>query len=258
MHTEVSSENDRLIKPVTDLDIQPSQNRNMSSGTLDATSPEGDVTDESTIPMGTQIPASAPSIVDSKSRPRRHASPRCTNGSGPSSEVTAVNRVTNSDEAPAEHRKSESSYFGSEYADKEEVALVKEIAQIWGSVQLRTSVIRKNSAERAAFKVNLARELYGFKARLVGSGRLGKWSAFLRDIDMPRATADRYVQRCEHLLAQVGENRPSEPVSAPTAEEVNRMVNKIKPRLLRVLTTTDAVEQFMAALEAALQVPRSN
>jgi hypothetical protein len=255
MHTEVRSENHSLIRPETDLDIPQSQNPNMS-GTLSAISPEGDVPDESTMLVRTQIPASAATITDSKSRPRRHASPRRTNGSGPSSEVAAVNRATNSEEAAAEHRKSESSYFGSEYADKEEVALVKEIAQIWGSVQSRTCAIRRSREERAAFQADLERELYGFKARLVCSGRSGKWSAFLRDIDIPRATADRYVQRWE--LKQVGENRPNESISPPTAEEMNRMVNKIKPRLLRVLTTAAAVEQFMTALGAALQVPRSS
>ena len=116
----------------------------------------------------------------------------------------------------------------------------------------------QNREERAAFQVELARELYGFKARLVGSGRSGKWSAFLRDIDIPRATADRYVQRWECSLAQVGGNRLSEPISPPTPEEIDRMVNRIKPKLLRVLTTADAIEQFMTALEASLHVARSS
>ena len=73
-----------------------------------------------------------------------------------------------------------------------------------------------------------------------------------------RATADRYVERWERPLTQVGKNRLNEAISPPTTEEVTRMVNRIKPKLLRVLTTTDAVEKFMAVLEAALQVPRSS
>jgi hypothetical protein len=260
MEIEVSSESHILTRPDPNLDIQQLNEPAVAGVALSATSAETGVVDEAPSNSLKEIPLSASPLVDYIPRPRRRrASPRHANGGGPSSEVAAVNHATNSDEAATEDRQGESNvYWGTEYADKEEVALVKHIGLIWSTVQFKTRNIRKNREERAPFRVDLARELYGFKARLAGSGRSGKWSAFLRDIDIPRATADRYVQRWEHSLTQVSENRLDEPISPPTTEEVTRMVNRIKPKLLRLLTTADAVERFMGALGAALQVPRSS
>jgi hypothetical protein len=260
MHTEVSSENYSLIRPVTNLDMQPSQKLNMSSGTLSAISPEGDAPDESTMPVGTQIPASAALVVDSKvNARRRRAAQRDENGSGTDSGLAAINPMANSDEASIEHGEGKPNPSdGSGSQVDEEAALAEQIGQLWFSVQLRMRVIRRNSKERAAFKNNLARDLHRYKALLVHTGRSGKWSAFLRRNEIPRATADRYVEKWQRTLTQVVENRLAEPTSQPTAEEVARMVKQMKPKLLRVLTTAEAVEHFLAALGAALQVPRSS
>jgi hypothetical protein len=258
MHTEISSENYSLLRPETDLSVQQSQNPNMSSGTLITPSSEVDVAVDSTISR--QIPVSAPLVVDSKVKARRRrAGQRHENGSGADSGLAAVNPAANSDEAATEHRegKPNPSDVGGSQVD-EEAALAKQIGQLWSSVQLKMLEIRRKSKERAAFKDNLARDLHRYKALLVHSGRFGKWSAFLRDNEIPRATADRYVEKWQRTLTQVVENRFAEPISPPTAEEVTRMVNRMKPKLLRVLTTPDAVEQFLAALGAALQVSRSS
>jgi hypothetical protein len=260
MHTEVRSENHSLIRAETNLDIQRSQKPNMSSGTLRAISPGEDVPGESKIPVRTQIPASAALVVDSKvNARRRRAAQRHENGSGADSGLSAVNPAGNSDEAATEHREGKPNPSdGSGSQVDEEAALAEQIGQLWFSVQLRMREIRRNSKERAAIKSNLARDLHRYKALLVRTGRSGKWSAFLRSNEIPRATADRYVEKWQRTLTQVVENRLAEPTSQPTAEEVTRMVNRLKPKLLRVLTTAGAVEQFMGALAAALQVPPSS
>jgi hypothetical protein len=72
---------------------------------------------------------------------------------------------------------------------------------------------------------------------------------------MPRATADRYVQRWEQSLQPTEGNCLSESISPPTAEEIDKMVAKLKPRLQRVLTTKDAVDQFLSVLAGSLQLP---
>jgi hypothetical protein len=110
---------------------------------------------------------------------------------------------------------------------------------------------------RRRLRIKLAESLYRYKALMVGSGRSGKWSSFLRDMDMPRATADRYVQRWERSLEPTKANCLTESISAPTEEEVTRMVTRLKPKLLRVLTTKDAVEQFLSVLGASLRIPQS-
>jgi hypothetical protein len=259
MHIEACSESHILTGPDPNLDIRQLNEPNIAVIALTVTPAEVEVADKPTIPVCTQIAACAPSVVDSKSRPRRRASPRHANGSGPSSEVAAVNHATNSDGVAIGNCEGRSRLAGgSDKAADEEAVLAEQIGQLWFSVQLRARAIRKNSKERAAFKDNLARDLHRYKALLVHSGRFGKWSAFLRRNEIPRATADRYVEKWQRTLTQVVENRLAEPISPPTAEEVTRMVNRIKPKLLRVLITADAVEQFLAALGAALQVPRSS
>jgi hypothetical protein len=244
MHTEVSSENYSLTRPESDLGLQQST----SSGTLNAASSQGG--DDLGSTASTQIGDSAPAQADFIAKPhRRRALPRRENGSGMGTGVAEFIAAMNSDEGTT---------GVSGTPRDEEAALAEQIGQLWFSVQFRTREIRRNSKERAAFKDNLARHLHRYKALLVRMGRSGKWSAFLRDNEIPRATADRYVLRWERSLTKVVENRLAEPISPPTAEEVTRMVNRIKPKLLRVLTTADAVEQFMAVLGAALQVPRSS
>lgn len=80
-----------------------------------------------------------------------------------------------------------------------------------------------------------ARVGHGLIFLLVGSGRSGKWSGFLRVIHMPRATADRYVQRRKQSLESAKGNCLTESIPAPSADEITKMATKLKPRLQRVL-----------------------
>lgn len=137
----------------------------------------------------------------------------------------------------------------------EEEALASDIGDLWGSDQVRSHEIRRSSKERSDIRIKLAERLHRYKALLVGSGRSGKWSGFLREIEMPRATADRYVQRWERSLQSAKGNCLTESISAPTADEITRIVARLKPRLKRVLTTKDAVEQFLSVLAGSLQLP---
>jgi hypothetical protein len=109
----------------------------------------------------------------------------------------------------------------------EEEALHGDIRELWSSTQFRAEQIRRMK-ERSDFRIKLAERLHRYKALLVGSGRSGKWSGFLRDIDMPRATADRYVQRWEQSLESAKENCLSESISPPTADDIAKMVGEVE------------------------------
>jgi hypothetical protein len=137
----------------------------------------------------------------------------------------------------------------------EEEALVEDIGKLWSYTQFNAREIRRYSKESSDFRIKLSERLHRYKALLVGSGRSGKWSGFLRDIDIPRATADRYVQRWERSLQPNKGNCLTESISGPTAEEIDKMVARLKPRLKRVLMTKDAVERFLSVLAGSLELP---
>jgi hypothetical protein len=137
-----------------------------------------------------------------------------------------------------------------------EALLAKEIGELWFSDRLRTRAIRSTRQELSKIRIGLSERLYSYKSLLVGSGRGGKWASFLREKEIPRATADRYAKRWELSLAPP-ENRLSEASPEPTTEAITEMVAKMKPKLVRVLTTSESVAQFLAVLAKALQEPES-
>jgi hypothetical protein len=247
MNIEVSSDH-ILAKPEIDSDVQHSQVPNSDGSILSATSSKGEIAEDSTLTA--QSTTSTLPNVASKSRPRPRRSSSGHENGRPL--VAAANSAPNLAETVAERRAGQSGLADDSGNAADEAALAKKIGDLWSLVQFRTYRITCIKKELVVYQADLARELYRYKALLVGSGRSGKWSGFLREVKVPRATADRYVQKWENSLS------PVKAISPPSTEEITRIVNRIKPNLLRVLTTADAVGQFMAALGAALQVPHSN
>jgi hypothetical protein len=137
-----------------------------------------------------------------------------------------------------------------------EALLAKEIGRLWGAERFRRGIIRRTRQELSTIRIDLSQRLYDCKSLLVRSGRGGKWASFLRETDIPRATADRYVKKWELSLAPP-ENRLSEASPEPTTETITEMVAKMKPKLVRVLTTSESVARFLAVLAEALQEPES-
>jgi hypothetical protein len=68
---------------------------------------------------------------------------------------------------------------------------------------------------------------------------------------LPRASADRFVDRHETSLTPETK-RLSEAIPETTAEDVQRLVRSLMPRLRRVLTTPSWVEWFLT--EVAFQM----
>jgi hypothetical protein len=145
--------------------------------------------------------------------------------------VAAAKSATNLAETVTDRRADQSGLADDSGNAADEAALAKKIGDLWSLVQFRTYRITCIKKELVVYQADLARELYRYKALLVGSGRSGKWSGFLREVKVPRATADRYVQKWENSLS------PVKAISRPSTEEITRIVNRIKPKLLRVLTT---------------------
>lgn len=136
-------------------------------------------------------------------------------------------------------------------AKTEEEALALQISELWGTHSFRNDNIRRARKDQAIIRPYLSERLYQYKQLLVGKGRGGQWLPFLRENGIPRSTADRYVTEWEQSIAPPV-NCPTEALSVPTQEQIIQLVNKLKPKLTRVLTTPDFVTQFISLLAEAL------
>jgi hypothetical protein len=74
---------------------------------------------------------------------------------------------------------------------------------------------------------------------------------FVREQGIPLSTADSYVKQHELSLSRTG-NVPTKEVQVPTREDVTKLVKKLESKLRSVLTTPDAVTQFIDELGAVL------
>jgi hypothetical protein len=129
--------------------------------------------------------------------------------------------------------------------------------ELWSFRDKKDSFLRKTRNDLASLRRSLAQGLHDYKKLLARTGRDGKWTEFLRQNNIPRASADRYVKRWERELAPPAENASSEAFEAPTKEEIAALVKRLKPRLVKVLTTPDSIALFMSELALALKPTES-
>ena len=122
-----------------------------------------------------------------------------------------------------------------------------EIASLWLAHVNATTLSKATREEIRTIRTKLAAQLHQMKKSLASPGRDGQWSGFLRERQIPRATADRLVQR--HLRSLNPDiNCVSESISEPTEQDVVRCFNSILPRLQRALRTPTSVYAFIAML----------
>jgi hypothetical protein len=127
------------------------------------------------------------------------------------------------------------------------------IVELWSSQYKKGSFLRKTRNDLASLRRSLAQNLHDYKRLLARTGRGGKWTEFLRLNNIPRASADRYVKGWERELAPQLESVSSEAFEAPTKEEIAALVKRLKPRLVKVLTTPDSIALFMSELAMTLK-----
>ena len=122
-----------------------------------------------------------------------------------------------------------------------------EIVRLWSAQKDHAAAARKTREELHAIRASLARHLHAMKTLLVQTGRGGRWTSYLHEHRIPRATADLYVRRHELTLVPP-EKRLSEAISVPTEEDVSRFFHKLLPQMRRVLTTQSAAFSFVIEL----------
>jgi DNA-binding transcriptional MerR regulator len=127
---------------------------------------------------------------------------------------------------------------------QDESVLTDQIVQLWQiHVDFRASI--KNETQKfRSLRDELGRHLSEMKQVLARPGRSGQWSSFLKEHKIPRATADRLVQKHERSL-RPHTNRLSEAISEPTEQEIQRLLAKVLPKLCRVLRTPQSTYRFL-------------
>jgi len=136
--------------------------------------------------------------------------------------------------------------------DDDEEGLGKRIGDLWFSGWLRRTTMKRNREQWQLIKTELSRDLHRYKQLLVSRGRNSGWAAFLREHEIPKATAERYVKSWEESQSP-NVNRLTETIYPPTAEQIAALVKKTHPKLVKVLTTEDSRTQFVEALAAAFR-----
>jgi hypothetical protein len=158
-------------------------------------------------------------------------------------------------------------HAGEPDGSEEEAAVKRHITSLWADhekkmtslTKTETSLIKTKDSIRATkeeltlMRAELGKHFFELKKLLAKPGCKGGWAEFLRDEDIPRATADRYAKSHKRLLGGNEGKRLTEAISTPTGAQVKKMVEKLAPRLVRALPTPDSITQFLREMTAALQ-----
>jgi hypothetical protein len=125
--------------------------------------------------------------------------------------------------------------------------LSESITSLWVAHANAKIASRLTNAELRVLRTRLGEQLHEMKKMLVRPGRDGQWSAFLREHQIPRATADRLVARHLRTL-NPDANLLNEPISEPTEEDVQKLFASVWPKLRRTLRSRQSFQLFMALL----------
>ena len=127
------------------------------------------------------------------------------------------------------------------------------VTNLWSAHLTAKNRARATNVELRTIRAKLGEQLSEMKNILVKPGRDGQWSGFLREHNIPRASADRLVAR--HLRSlDPNANCATEEVSEPTEEEIQKLFVIVWPKLRRTLRSRKSVELFVSLLMAHCQV----
>jgi hypothetical protein len=137
-------------------------------------------------------------------------------------------------------------------ADKTEAKLTSEIKSLWSAHQTNTATAKQTKEELEALRFDLGEKLREMKSILVRTGRSGGWAAYLRSHALPRASAERYIKQYEAIF-KPQKNRLTDTLSESSEDDVRRLVQRLLPRLRKVLTTAGSVSLFVDEVVRQLQ-----
>ena len=134
---------------------------------------------------------------------------------------------------------------------EQEQRLVTTIGELWSSTRTTESTIKRSRKEPAEVRHELGMRLNLYKNLLSRAGREGKFTGFLRENQIPRATAYRLIEASVHSSAEAVDHL-SETITVPTEVDIAKIVSGLKPKLVGRFTTPELVDRFLHALRDAL------
>lgn len=134
----------------------------------------------------------------------------------------------------------------------DEACLTVEILQYWDAHLHYQGSMKETNQKAQEVRQHLGKLLFHLKQVLAKPGRLGQWSSFLKEHSISRATADRLVQKHERSLSPDG-NRLAESIPEPTEEQIQTILNKVAPKLRRVLRTPASAYRFVDLLSGSFE-----
>ena len=129
---------------------------------------------------------------------------------------------------------------------QDEAFLTEQITYLWTVRECHATTIAKDRKGMRSVDSNLGQLFYNLKAVLARPGRAGKWSAWLKEKGIARATADRLVTRFARSCNLI-EKSPHEQIE-PTELEIGRLFGAIWPRIEKTLTTQQSFYDFLCCL----------
>jgi hypothetical protein len=137
-----------------------------------------------------------------------------------------------------------------------EQRLEEEIGTLWASHLNAKHTVRATNDELRTLRSKLGEHLHELKGLLAKPGRDGQWSGFLREHEIPRATADRIVERYQRSL-NPDLNCVTE-ADSPTEEQVDKVFKNVWPKLRGVLKTPQSFHHFIALLTSHCEFQTTN
>lgn len=127
---------------------------------------------------------------------------------------------------------------------QDEEFVESEVNQLWSIQQCFATDIQSGQFRQRSVTNTLGQLLFTMKRNLSICGRAGKWSKWLRERRIPRASADRMVARYAeafHLMTEID----SEAIPEPTEAQINALFASVWPRLNKTLTTPRSRYEFL-------------
>jgi hypothetical protein len=126
-----------------------------------------------------------------------------------------------------------------------EAQLSLEISTLWSAHGKGKATARRTREELTELRQQLGERLHALKSTLARTGRGGRWISFLRSCGIPRSSADRMITRHVAML-NPPQNCPIGAISTP--DQARAFVQRMLPKLRRLLTSIDTVDAFYDAL----------
>jgi hypothetical protein len=120
-----------------------------------------------------------------------------------------------------------------------------EIDQLWQRHQSCNNEIKSEQFRQRAVGNSLGQLLHAMKRILVSPGRNGKWSGWLKERKISRATADRLVIRYAQAFNLLDKPLSESIKPEPTEIEIGRLFAALWPRMETLLTTDSSRYEFL-------------